>query len=172
MHAAFSTTTYSKGAAAARTWSLALGGRPSNPVQSNSSFLRGTAAYLAKFAFGIASTVDFVDCLCEAAGVDYAPPPAPTAADCRADLMRWATLPGVPLLSIAPHPNSPAPVGVVARFTGDGQGQGIWWLPLQAASGAVMQVGGGGAFAISSMVPVFDLTSSAPLVTANPGCSG
>lgn len=86
--------------------------------------------------------------------------------------MRWASLAGVPLFSIAPHPNSPAPVGVVTRFTSDGQGQGSWTLPLQAASGAVSQVGGGGTFAVPTMVPVFDPTSTAPLATANPGCSG
>jgi hypothetical protein len=86
--------------------------------------------------------------------------------------MRWASLAGVPLFSIALHPNSPAPVGVVTRFTSDGQGLGIWTLPLQAASGTVLQVGGGGALAIPTMIPVFDSTSTAPLVTANPGCSG
>jgi aminopeptidase N len=172
MHATFSTTTYSKGAAVARTWSLALGGRPSNPVQTSSAFLRGTAAYLAKFKFSIASTRDLVECLCEAAGNDYAPPPSPMVADCKGDLMRWASLAGVPLLSVSPFPNSPAPVGIVTRFTSDGQGQGVWWLPLHLAVGTVMQVGGGGMSPIPSMTPAFDPTSSAPLKTANPGCSG
>ena len=172
MHAAFSATTYSKGAAVASTWSLALGGRPLNPVLSNSSFLRGTAAYLAKYAFGIASTRDLVDCLCEAAGSDYAAPSAAAVADCRGDLMRWASLAGVPLLSIAPHANSPVPVSTVTRFTSDGLGQGSWQLPLHFAGGAVVQVGGSSVTAVPSLVPVFDPSSAAPLVTGNPGCSG
>ena len=172
MHAAFSTTTYSKGAAVARTWSLALGGSSLDPVRSNSSFLRGTAAYLAKFAFGIASTRDLVDCLCEAAGSEYTSPTFSSVADCRGDLMRWASLAGVPLLSVAPHPNSASPVGVVTRFTSNGQGQGLWQLPLQGSGGAVVWVGGGTVTALPSMAPVFDPSSAAPLISANSGCSG
>jgi aminopeptidase N len=174
MHAAFSTTTYSKGAAVARTWSLALGGRPYNPVQANSSFLRGTAAYLSKFAFGIASTLDLVDCLCDAAQGEYTPPPPPSATDCRGDLMQWAALAGVPLLSVSQHPITPppAPFGTVTRFSSNGLGQGGWRLPLQGAGAAITQVGGGSVVALPSISPAFDPTSAAPLVTANPGCSG
>jgi aminopeptidase N len=171
MHAAFSTTTYSKGASVARTWSLALGGRPSNPVQRNSSFLRGTANYLAKFAFGIASTADLIDCLCDAAGDEYSESTTSAVSDCRSDLMSWASTPGVPLLHVSSHPSNAAPLGDVSRFTSDGQSRGTWRLALQAAGGAVTLVGGGNVVAIPSMSPVFN-TSSSSAATANPGCSG